>query len=155
MELNNNRMTEYLQTDQLQEFIDWKNIMPMDRYAGGHDEQMKGLFKDVEVIAHYNEGDYQGQVATCVKFTKGKFKGKYAIYNDYYGSCSGCDAWEYATDDMVRKLCIDLANSAYIFKNLDDVKLFLFNPDDEGKQWNRWGETASSLLSNILSGKID
>ena len=62
------------------------------------------MFKDVEVIAHWNENDYQGQVGTCVKFTKGKFKGKYAIYNDYYGSCSGCDSWENATGAGFRVL---------------------------------------------------
>ena len=147
-------MQKHIQTDELQNLIDWQNIMPMSRYAGGHDEQMKGLFKDVEVIAHWNENDYQGQVATCVKFIKGKFKGKYAIYNDYYGSCSGCDAWEDASDENVRKLCTDLSNSAYIFKTLEEVKEFLSNSNDEGKQWSSWSSVASNLLENINSGTI-
>ena len=32
-------------SDELQALIDWDNVMSMPRYAGGHDEQMKGLFK--------------------------------------------------------------------------------------------------------------
>lgn len=127
----------------------------MPKYAGGHDDQMKGLFKDVEVIAHWNENDYQGQVATCVKFKKGKFKGKYAIYNDYYGSCSGCDAWEDAPDEDIRKLCINLSNSAYIFKTLDDVKEFLSNPTAGIDPWNSWVGIGKRLLSNINSGTVE
>lgn len=142
-------MKKYIQTSELQKLIDWDNIMKMSRYAGGHDEQMQGLFKNVEVIAHWNEGDYQGMVATCVKFIKGPFKGKIAIYNDYYGSCSGCDSWEDADDKSVTNMCINLSNSAYIFKNIKDVKEFLENPDDEGKQWSSWSKEASNLLSEI------
>ena len=67
-------MQTYFQTDELQKLINWDAIMPMSRYAGGHDDQMKGLFKNVTVITHWNEGDYQGQVATCVKFNDGKFR---------------------------------------------------------------------------------
>lgn len=137
-------MNKYIQTDKLQKQIDWKNIMEMPRYAGGHDDQMQGLFKGAEVIGHYNEDDYQGQVATCVKLKDGR----YAIYNDWYGSCSGCDAWEDANDEDVKNMCIGLANSAYVFKTLDDVKEFLsgFNKD-EG--WSSWNDTASYLLEEI------
>ena len=147
-------MQTYFQTDELQKIIDWDAIMPMSRYAGGHDEQMKGLFKNVTVIAHWNEQDYQGQVATCVKFNDGKFKDHFGIYNDYYGSCSGCDAWEDASDEDVRKMCIDLSNGTYIFKSLDDIKEFLQNPNDEGKQWSSWSGVAANLLSNINSGTV-
>ena len=148
-------MNTYFQTDELQKRINWDAIMPMSRYAGGHDDQMKGLFKNVTVIAHWNEGDYQGQVATCVKFNDGKFKDHYGIYNDYYGSCSGCDSWEDANDDDVRKMCIDLSNGTYIFKNIEDVKSFLQNQNDEGKQRSSWSSTASNLLSHINSGTVD
>lgn len=129
--------------------------MPMSRYAGGHDDQMKGLFKDAKVIAHYNEGDYQGQVATCVEFIEGEFAGKVAIYNDYYGSCSGCDSWEDASDDDVRKMCIDLSNGAYLFDCLDDVKTFLANPTEDNTTWSSWGNPAAGLLRNIIANQID
>lgn len=135
---------KYIQTDELQSIIDWDSIMPMPRYAGGHDEQMKGLFKGSKVIAHYNPEDYSGQVATCVELPDGRF----AIYNDYYGSCSGCDSWEDATDEDVRKMCIDLANGAFVFENMDDVKEYLSSePDNNG--WNAWRDISNSLLKNI------
>ena len=148
-------MANYFQTDELQDFIDWDSIMPMSRYAGGHDEQMKGLFKNATVIAHYNENDWQGQVATCVKFNSGKFKNHYAIYNDYYGSCSGCDAWEDASDDDVKKLCIDLSNGAYIFKTLKDVKDFLKNKNGQIEKWSAWSNVSKMLLKNINSKTIE
>lgn len=111
----------YYQSDTLQKHIDWNVIMELEREAGGHDEQMQQLFKGSEVIAHYNSGNYSGIVATCVKITTGE----YVIYNDYYGSCSGCDAWEGAADKEVKAMCIQLSNNAYIFKSINDVILFL------------------------------
>ncbi len=147
-------MKKYIQTDELQNIIDWEAIMQMPRYAGGHDEQMRGLFKDVELIAHWNEGDYQGMVATCVKLKDGR----YAIYNDYYGSCSGCDSWEDATGEDVRNMCIGLANSSYVFKNLEDVKSFLILPTDTDNQWSSWSSPATHLLKEIekyLQGTIE
>jgi len=124
--------------------------MQLPRYAGGHDEQMIFLFKDSELIAHWNEEDYQGMVATCVKLSNGK----YAIYNDYYGSCSGCDSWEGASDEEVKSMCIDLANGAYIFSSLDDVKTFLSDESNENKEgnydwFNNYSDTAKKLLAEI------
>lgn len=138
-------MKKYIQTDELQKLIDWDSIMNMGRYAGGHDSQMKGLFKGAEVVGHYNEGDYQGMVATCVKLPDGR----YAVYNDYYGSCSGCDSWEGAGDEEVRNMCIQLSNSAYVFASLEDVKEFLSANDRT--EWSSWGDTRDPLLSAINS----
>lgn len=137
-------MKKYIQTDELKKIIDWDAIMRMPRYAGGHDEQMQGLFKGSEVIGHWNEGDYQGMVATCVKLPDGH----YAIYNDYYGSCSGCDSWEDAGDDEVRAMCINLANGAYVFETIEDVKEYL-GIEREGGEWSIWRGVSSCLLNEI------
>ena len=131
------------QDDNLKELIDWEAIMPMPRYAGGHDDQMCGLFRGSTLIAHYNEGDYQGVVATCVKLEDGRF----VIYNDYYGSCSGCDAWEDASDEDVRAMCINLANSAKIFDTLDEVKDYL-NLGSSNDNYS-WGEVGLRLLEEM------
>ncbi len=139
-------MKNYIQTDELQSMIDWENLLKMERSAGGHDEQMKGLFKNAEVIGHWNEGDYQGEVATCVQLEDGRF----AIYNDYYGSCSGCDSWEDATDEEARAMCINLANGAYVFSNLENVKEFLKTTD-----CGSWNSCARRLLENVLTNAID
>ncbi len=138
----------YIITDELQKLIDWDAIMVMPRYAGGHDQQMQGLFAGVEIIGHWNEGDYQGMVATCVKLPDGR----YAIYNDYYGSCSGCDSWEDANDEQVRAMCVSLSNSAYVFNSLDDVKEFLSTPQEKG-EWSSWSGVREGLLSEINKQK--
>lgn len=135
---------KYIISDTLQSLIDWDNIMKMPRYAGGHDSQMKGLFKGATVVAHWNEGGYQGQVATCVKLKDGR----YVIYNDFYGSCSGCDSWEEATDEEVRNMCINLSNGALIFQLLDDVIEFLEDPRIIDYSWT---ECKKPLLKEILS----
>lgn len=131
---------KYIISDTLQSLIDWENIMKMERYAGGHDEQMQGLFKGAKVVAHWNEGDYQGMVATCVKLPDGRF----TIYNDYYGSCSECDSWEDATDDEVKAMCINLSNGAFIFQSLNDVIEYLSNTVSYD-----WEECAKPLLERI------
>ncbi len=101
---------------------------------------MKGLFKGAKVIAHWNEGEYQGMVATCVKLHDGRF----VIYNDYYGSCSGCDSWKDATDDEVKAMCINLSNGAFIFQSLNDVIEYLSNTVSYD-----WEECAKPLLERI------
>lgn len=121
-----NEEYRYRVSDELQKLIDWEAIMPMKRYAGGHDEQMQALLKGSTVVAHYNSGGYQGKVATIVKLN-----GKYIAYNDFYGSCSACDAWEDASHEEVKKLCIDLANSAYIFDTKDDIERFFKDASED------------------------
>lgn len=130
-------------SDTLQKLIDWDSIYKMEREVGGHDEQMKGLFKGAEVIAHWNEGSYQGMVATCVKLPDGRF----VAYNDYYGSCSGCDDWVDATDEEVHAMCINLANGAYIFKSLNDVMSFLSQDSYDSYSWDN--DCAKQLLGMI------
>ncbi len=148
-------MGDYYQSDKLIDRIDWENIMKMDRCSGGHDEQMRGLLKNVTVFGHWNEGYYQGTVATCVMLMD---TCETVIYNDYYGSCSGCDAWEDASDEDVVRLCKQLAAGAYIFANIHDCIEFLekIASMDETEmrhecpaQYN-WGDgTARELLASI------
>jgi hypothetical protein len=133
---------KYIQTDKLQSMIDWENIMKMERSAGGHDAQMIGLFKGARVLSHFHEIGYSGTVATCVQLSDGRF----AVYNDYYGSCSGCDAWEDATDEEVKNMCINLSNGAYVFDNLEDVKIFL---KERAAHNYEWDDCAEPLLKGI------
>lgn len=148
------RMVEklYYQSDKLKDRIDWENIMKMPRYAGGHDDQMRGLLKDVTILGHWNEGDYQGYVATCVRLND---TGEVVIYNDSYGSCSGCDAWDGATDEDVKQMCTQLACGAYIFKNLEDCIYFLKHVDKETSfDWD-YDNVGIRLLVEILNSGAD
>lgn len=134
-----------MNTTEMQALIDWDTIMPMGRYAGGHDGQMKALFKGATVLAHWNEGDYQGSVATAVRLADGRF----AWYQDSYGSCSGCDSWEDASDQSVRKLCIDLANGARVFQTLDEMKDDMRRVALEEIKGVWWTESARELLREL------
>jgi|GEM_PF-4307631 hypothetical protein len=136
---------KYCISDTLQNLIDWDNIMKMEREAGGHDEQMQGLFRGAVVIGHSHDNDLRGLVATCVQLQDGRF----VIYNDFFGSCSGCDAWCYASDEEVRALCINLANNALIFKCLDDVMDFLSMAEGNYLVWYNWADCAGSLLKEL------
>lgn len=113
---------KYRQTDEFVDRIDWDNIMKMERYAGGHDCHMKGLLKNITVLAHCNIGSYDGVVATMVKLND---TSEILIYDDYYGSCSGCDAWEDASDNDVIDMCKQLVCGAYVFKTKEDAIEFL------------------------------
>ena len=141
----------YTQSNTLEKLIDWENIMKMERCAGGHDEQMKWLFKNAKLIGHYKEGCYQGEVATCVQLEDDR----YVIYNDYYGSCSGCDSWENANDEEVEYMCKNLANSAYIFENIfgtiEDVINFLSLENVENYSWSK--NLRKGLLEEIKNNK--
>ena len=153
-------MGDFYQSSKLIGRINWDNIMQMDRCAGGHDKQMCGLLKNVLVIGHWNEGDYQGTVATCVMLLD---TGETVIYNDYYGSCSGCDAWEDASDEDVVRMCKQLAAGAYIFTNVYDCISFLKEvaaADDDGRScaceypehYDWVGGVARGLLVEIEKG---
>lgn len=128
--------------DELRKMMDEEELLKMGRYAGGHDEQMQGLIKGAKVIAHWNEGDYQGAVATCIQIPSGE----YVIYNDYYGSCSGCDAWEDATDEAILSMCNNLVYDSLIFGSLQEVKEFLAKADFRKYSW---GEASKYLLEEI------
>jgi hypothetical protein len=140
---------KYYQSDKLIDRIDWKNIMPMSRYAGGHDMQMVGLLENVKVLGHWNEGDWQGSVATCVQL---KDTEEVVIYNDYYGSCSGCDAWDGASDEDIERMCKQLAAGAYIFNNLDDCKAFLADEVDLKTDFDWDYDIREGLLLSIING---
>ena len=138
----------YRQDDSLKDLIDWETVLKQPRYAGGHDDQMQSLIKGATVLGHWNEGDYQGKVATAIRLPDGRA----ALYVDYYGSCSGCDSWEDAGDEDVRKLCTSLADSAYVFASPDeairwltDVAAGVIEPD--GYQWK--DGVAQNLLEAI------
>lgn len=100
----------------LDTLIDWPHVMSQPRYAGGHEEVMRSIFGCAsEVIAWWHEGGYQGTIAIAHKLRDGRV----VVMTDYYGSCSGCDAWDCADDETARTLVLNLVHSARIF---DSVK---------------------------------
>lgn len=134
--------------DEIFKLMNKEELLKLSRYAGGHDEHMQNLIKGSKVIAHWNEGDYQGQVATCLLLPDGT----YMIFNDYYGSCSGCDSWEDASDEDILKMCQDLIYDSDIFNSLEDVKVFLSQEKFDKYSWNR---SSKRLLKEINKSEED
>lgn len=112
----------------LKDHLNWNELMVAPRYAGGHEDIMCVLFKDARVIASYIENDYQGTEAFVYELN-----GEFIMVTDYFGSCSGCDAWEDATDEDVKYLCTELANNAQRFDSLSELFDFLENKVSEHK----------------------
>jgi len=135
-----------MKTTDLQDLIDWEAIMPMPRCAGGHDKQMRGLFKGATVLAHWNDGKYSGTVATAVRLKDGR----YCWYQDSYGSCSGCDAWEYAKAEDVRALCIRLACDASVF----DTRMEML-ADMRKKDPASWRNEAGHELAGMIESNME
>lgn len=131
-----------MKTTDLQDLIDFEKCMAFARYAGGHDDQMQNLFKGATVLAHWNEGDYQGTVATAVQLADGRF----CWYQDSYGSCSGCDAWEGCDDEDARKLLIGLAIDAEVFNTLEEMKAHMAQSDAAS-----WRDQAGTELLKLLT----
>lgn len=109
----------------LKDLIDWPNVMKQPRCAGGHSDIMENLFADAEILARYREDDWQGQQGYIYLVWHETDYAKIVLITDYFGSCSGCDSWEDASDDDIKASCETLANNAKIFDSVEEAKDFL------------------------------
>ena len=107
--------------EDLEKYIDCDLVMKLPRYACGHEEIMKNIFgNNAKVIAEYIEDDYQGTEAFAYQFKDGSI----VIATDYFGSCSGCDSWEDATDEDAKRLIIEIVSSSRLFVSLEQAIVF-------------------------------
>lgn len=125
----------------LKEKIDWEIVMKMSRCAGGHVSIMQSLFKNATIIVEFIENDYQGTEGFIYQLDD-----EFIFITDYFGSCSGCDAWEDATDEEARNMCIQLANNAQRFDSFQSLFNFL-EVEVEKDKGSYYGE---SLVSKEL-----
>ena len=98
--------------------------MKAPRGAGGHSEVMDVLFKG-QVLAEFIEPDYQGKLGYVYLVYDFQNFAKIVIVSDYFGSCSGCDAWDTSTDEDVKAMCVQLANNAHTFDSVNAAIEFL------------------------------
>jgi len=71
-----------------EEMIEKKEELEMTWSAGQQIKALKYYLKPrVKVIREYNEGGYQGECYVLLKY-----KEKYILWRDSFGSCSGCDS---------------------------------------------------------------
>ena len=101
--------------------IDWDLVMKAPREEGGHDEVMQSIFgSNADVIAHWNEGDYQGTVMTAYLFPDDSV----SIISDSYGSCSGCDSWSGASDEDAKSFITSIVDSCRLCSSLEEAVIF-------------------------------
>jgi hypothetical protein len=107
-----------MERHKLLNLIDWDLVMKAPRGAGGHDEVMQSIFgSNAVVVAHWNEGDYQGTVMTAYLFADDSV----GIISDGYGSCSGCDSWDGASDEDARSMITSLVDSCRLCSSMEEA----------------------------------
>ena len=116
-----------MERSELIKLIDWDVVMKASRSAGGHTDIMQKVFFTTSsvILASWVENDYQGSEVFAYLFKDGYV----VIIQDSFGSCSGCDSWEGASDQDAKSLITTLVDSAKIFKNISEAISYIENPD--------------------------
>lgn len=87
---------------------------------------------------HLRAGNQSGRV-TLFKGTEAFAyqypDGTVAILTDYFGSCSGCDAWEDSSDDVARKMIESLVHSARLFESKNYAALWAATVEDRAEDY--------------------
>ena len=125
--------------------INWPAVMAAPRMAGGHEDVQDAIFEG-QAIQHsfWTSGDYQGCTAVAWLFPGGRV----VIMTDSYGSCSGCDSWEDASDDDAKALVTTTVTSARCFKSLKEAREWqLTLSDDYGAEDYHFRDAAKLDLS--------
>ena len=127
----------------IEKLIDWPLVLQQERYAGGHWEVMRNIFgPNAEVIAEWTNDDYQGSIAVAYRLSDGRV----AVMTDYYGSCSGCDAWENCTEDEARKMISDLVKHCYVWPSTEAAKAGIEALNEQECPWQYPMIDAKNLL---------
>lgn len=139
--------------EMLKDFLDWDRILKTRASAGGHTEIMDVLFINGIVLSSVSDNDYQGNIGYAYLVYGYTHTAKIAVISDSYGSCSGCDAWEDATGDTLRQLCINLANDAHLFDSIEEAIAWLRKAVNDATyyEWNKLGTN----LADELTKKLD
>lgn len=131
----------------LQEIIDWPTVLKQDRCAGGHRAVMSNIFSetDAKVIAWYQDDVYEGELAIAYQFYK---DGTICLITDYFGSCSGCDAWEGADNEEAESQIRTLVANSRVFKCIR-ASLDFLNNDIDNKPENFGLRVATNLIDTL------
>lgn len=104
--------------------INWEAVMAAPRDAGGHAEVMEALFADrAQVYSSWQDDSYDGELAYAYQFPDGTI----CIVTDYFGTCSGCDEWEDATDADARTLITSMVTSSRLFSGVVEAEHYCRN----------------------------
>lgn len=140
--------------EMLKDFLDWDRIMKANRNSGGHSDVMEVLFINGIVLGHVSSNDYQGNLGYAYLVYDFNHVAKIVLISDSYGSCSGCDQWEDASDADVRQLCTGLANDAHAFDSIEEAIEWLRKEAVEDGAFYEWRELGDQL-ANELTKKLE
>jgi hypothetical protein len=109
-------------------------------------EDTFALFPDTEVLNFKYYGDYQGKFLCKIKH-----KGEELYIYDYYGSCSGCDAFQDEFDyvrNPSKEKVIEFARSYVESAMPKEHWVSILSSKDE------WDSEAKEALEDLLNDKI-
>lgn len=99
------------------------------------EDALEEVLPNIAEIKTCRKGSYNGEISIVIRL-----KGEIWLYNDYFGSCSGCDyflsdhnGW---TEDMLR--------NAYCFETKEDAIDYMNNSEDYS-----WKKLKSCTINNI------
>jgi hypothetical protein len=115
----------YYKTNKLLDQLDLNFINSSDAKhyanAGGHMHIVPKLFKGATLNSYVSTKDYQGTELVIIN----TIDDEYLMCTDFYGSCSGCDAWEGATNEDILILSKNFITNGFVFRSLSDIFSFL------------------------------
>ncbi len=128
------------------DLVNWTEVMSASRCAGGHSEAMESIFEGkAKVCASWIADDYDGAEAFAYLFPDGTV----VIMTDSFGSCSGCDQWEDASDDDVRLMVESLVNSARVFHDVAEAYFYCLRNTDDADQYTM------RAAANLVGGGLE
>lgn len=120
--------------------MDWnKTTASTCRYG----EIAGGVWGDWDILWEDSEADYQGHASILAK--KGH---RYAFYEWWYGSCSGCDGWE-ADGSSDKEIEKEMRDTAIWFKSKEELKKWLMMLEGSAPISNHNMERGGGLAAGI------
>ena len=108
------------------------------------------IWGDWDILWENSESDYQGHASILAK--KGN---RYAFYEWWYGSCSGCDGWE-ADGKSSEDIEKEMRGTAIWFESKKQLKAWLDKLDTKDPRSNTSMERGGAIAFGVdfLSGGI-
>lgn len=110
---------------------DWEDQYEITGHAGGHLHLLKYALPGIEIIASAYVGDYQGSEAMAFRLPDGRF----GVVSSYYGSCSGCDAFDGVEGERLVELCQSVLRDTLVFTYFEEMLAFLSKDDHDEYRW--------------------
>lgn len=107
------------------DLIDYVDEVSVEDAYSDRVHWVKECLPNRAAIQYWREGGYQGKLAFVIRLD-----GYLWLYNDYYGSCSGCDAFLSNEKNYIE----DLLRGAYCFESEEDAIAYAESTDDYS--WN-------------------